>query len=93
MKPAMKPAMNPAAIFQKLGDRLPGYACALFLLSSCPVISLGDPPPAQPTPPTAADSNIALHANQLHGDEITPDQEAAVSRGLAWLVARQAPDG
>jgi prenyltransferase beta subunit len=62
-------------------------------LGSCPILSLGDPAPAAPTPPTAADTNIALHANQLHGDEITADQEAAVSRGLAWLASHQAPDG
>ena len=30
---------------------------------------------------------LALNPNQVRGDEITPAQEAAVAKGLAWLAS------
>lgn len=35
----------------------------------------------------------AQRAPQVRGDEITPKQQAAVEKGLAWLASRQGPDG
>jgi prenyltransferase beta subunit len=81
--------MKPAPSLQDLHKRRHGLVCALFLLGACPMLALGDP--SQPA--TRAAAGIALHANQLQGDEITAAQELAVSRGLAWLTAHQAPDG
>lgn len=42
---------------------------------------------------TAGKIGIAERPNQVRGDEITPRQQAAVERGLAWLAAHQNPDG
>ncbi|QOI99868.1 MAG: terpene cyclase/mutase family protein [Phycisphaeraceae bacterium] len=57
-----------------------------------------DPQPAppqpaetQPTPPPDA-QNLGAENNALQ-DEITPELDAAVSRGLAWLARQQNPDG
>jgi hypothetical protein len=36
---------------------------------------------------------LAAHANEVRGDEITPEQERAVDRGLSWLAEHQAADG
>jgi hypothetical protein len=36
---------------------------------------------------------IAAHANQVRGDEITPQQQKAVEKGLKWLAAHQGPKG
>jgi hypothetical protein len=36
---------------------------------------------------------LADHPNQVRGDEITPAQQAAVERGLAWLAASQGKNG
>src|SRR5262249_48652868 len=46
----------------------------------------------------AADSReshpkIAAQPNQVRGDEITPAQQRAVERGLAWLAEHQGADG
>ena len=45
-----------------------------------------DPPPANP-------DKIAAVPNQVRGDEITPAQQHAVEKGLAWLADHQAADG
>jgi hypothetical protein len=36
---------------------------------------------------------LADQPNQVRGDEITPQQQAAVERGLAWLASHQGKDG
>ena len=36
---------------------------------------------------------LALNPSQVRGDEITPAQEAAVAKGLAWLASAQQRDG
>jgi prenyltransferase beta subunit len=41
----------------------------------------------------AADLGIADRPNQVRGDEITPQQQLAVQKGLAWLASRQQADG
>ncbi|HXR43245.1 MAG TPA: prenyltransferase/squalene oxidase repeat-containing protein, partial [Pseudolysinimonas sp.] len=41
---------------------------------------------SKPTPKLA-------EPNQVRGDEITPQQQAAVERGLAWLASHQGKDG
>ena len=43
-----------------------------------------------PPPPAAEDD---ARDNPLRGNEITPAQQAAVDRGMAFLAARQQPDG
>ena len=42
--------------------------------------------------PTPRD-RVAAHPNQVRGDEITPEQQRAVERGLEWLAKQQRPDG
>jgi len=42
------------------------------------------PQPAQPQRP----KNLAGQANQVRGDEITPETKAAVEKGLAWLSSQ-----
>lgn len=62
--------------------------------------------PAEPKPPDAAPAGEAVKAeparpaqmgasaqNAALANEITPELDAAVSKGLAWLVAQQGPDG
>src|SRR5687767_13553296 len=49
-------------------------------------------------PSRAADApakkpDLAERPNQVRGDEITPQQQEAVRRGLSWLAAHQQPDG
>jgi prenyltransferase beta subunit len=41
----------------------------------------------------SSSKSIAGHANQVRGDEITPECKAATERGLAWLAQRQSTDG
>jgi hypothetical protein len=48
-----------------------------------------DPPSAT----GAGSATISQHANQVRGDEITPQQQHAVERGLAWLAEHQDADG
>src|SRR6476619_1325548 len=36
---------------------------------------------------------LAATPNQVRGDEITPSQQQAVEKGLAWLAAKQSRDG
>jgi hypothetical protein len=47
------------------------------------------------TLPTSAADHAGMSAipNQVVGDEITKQQQAAVDRGLSWLASRQAADG
>jgi hypothetical protein len=47
--------------------------------------ALAADPPAQP--------GIAAVPNLVRGDEITPRQQQAVEKGLAWLASHQASDG
>jgi hypothetical protein len=49
------------------------------------------PATAQETP--SSNSKLAPQANQVTGNEITADQQRAVTRGLEYLASRQGPDG
>ena len=42
---------------------------------------------------TVKKPDLAERPNQVRGDEITPQQQEAVRKGLAWLAAHQQPDG
>jgi len=50
---------------------------------------------AQNTPaaPKTNKDGLALNPSQVRGDVITPAQEAAVAKGLAWLASAQQRDG
>src|SRR5687767_8790468 len=65
----------------------------LFLVAGLLTSSAG----AQPRSPRSGESKpagkLADHPNQVRGDEITPAQQAAVERGLAWLAASQGKNG
>src|SRR5687767_247580 len=64
-----------------------------ILLSLCVVTSTAF---AQPRTARSRESKPAptlSEPNQVRGDEITPAQQAAVERGLAWLAAHQGKDG
>jgi hypothetical protein len=41
----------------------------------------------------AKPDKLAANPNQVRGDEITPQQQEAVRKGLAWLAAHQQRDG
>ena len=43
--------------------------------------------------PAAAAAGLAKNPNQVRGDEITPQQQESVRKGLAWLAAHQQRDG
>src|SRR5205823_10567380 len=43
--------------------------------------------------PAGAKDGLAATPSLVRGDEITPQQQAAVDKGLAWLASRQARDG
>lgn len=59
--------------------------CAAWAIATAMVISVGASRLlAQP---------IAERANQVIGTEITPQQQAAVQKGLAWLARQQDKDG
>jgi squalene cyclase len=66
-----------------------------FLLSSA-AAALALPSLAQEKPkdPAAAKKiGIAAQPNQVRGDEITPQAQVAIEKGLAFLAARQARNG
>src|SRR5438093_7747762 len=59
-------------------------ATALMLsLATVPSLALGAKPK----------SDLAAQPNQVRGDEITPAQQEAVRKGLAWLAKHQGRDG
>ena len=62
-----------------------------LLLCSAVVAVVALPARAQKTPGSTA--AVAATPNQVRGDEITAEQQAAVARGLEFLASRQAPDG
>jgi hypothetical protein len=49
--------------------------------------------PAQLRSKTDGEAILADRPNQVRGDEITPEQQDAVAKGLAWLASRQGSDG
>ncbi len=63
-------------------------AIVLLLLIIAAPLFAADPPKPDVNP-----DGVAVHANQLRGDEITPRQQEAVQKGLAWLAQHQAADG
>jgi hypothetical protein len=67
-----------------------GVPVFLAALLAAPVVTdvLAQKRPAAPPP-----NNLAGRANQVRGDEITPDTKAAVERGLVWLSTRQTSGG
>jgi hypothetical protein len=66
-----------------------GSALLIFSLVSPSAKVFADPPAKSDM--TAA--GVSAHANQVRGDEITPAQQRAVDRGLAWLAEHQNADG
>ena len=58
----------------------------LALLPSIAASALAQSGSSKPAPKLA-------EPNQVRGDEITPAQQAAVERGLAWLASHQGKDG
>src|SRR5580704_831443 len=69
-------------------------SCFPFLLLSmalvaAPAFAQDDSPPQ----PSKDKSTLAKTPAQVRGDEITPAQQAAVEKGLAWLARQQARDG
>jgi hypothetical protein len=64
---------------------------AVLTLAVAPLTLHADPPaPAKPPKPAGG---IAEHANVVTGNEITPAQQKAVEKGLAWLAEHQSADG
>src|SRR5688572_6727516 len=55
------------------------------------VLALAVSPVLAGRPP--AKDKLAQNPNQVRGDEITPQQQEAVKKGLAWLAAHQQRDG
>src|SRR5438128_3537010 len=47
----------------------------------------------KPAPRENDEAKMAARANQVRGDEITPAQQAAVEKGLAYLASKQARNG
>ncbi len=61
----------------------------------CAIVALivAAPYPLLADPPAPATPAVAAHANQVTGSEITPAQQLAVNKGLAWLADHQAANG
>ena len=60
-------------------------AVALSLATTTSFLRAAEPAEKKP--------DLAERPNQVRGDEITPQQQEAVRKGLAWLAAHQQPDG
>ncbi|HWE93479.1 MAG TPA: prenyltransferase/squalene oxidase repeat-containing protein [Tepidisphaeraceae bacterium] len=63
-------------------------AAALAIPQALAPSSAQAAPPARPGP-----KDIADRPSQVRGDEITPAQQVAVEKGLAWLAKKQSGDG
>src|SRR5262245_56766385 len=61
--------------------------------ASMVVVTLAGVTPTGWSADKPSDIRIAQRANQVRGDEITPKQQDAVSRGLAYMASKQAPNG
>jgi prenyltransferase beta subunit len=68
-------------------------ATLLAVLALSCTFASADPAPDQPADQKDSSKAIAGHANQVRGDEITPECKAAIEKGLAWLASRQSQDG
>ncbi len=81
-----------AAPAARPGVNVPPRGARALLAAVIAINTLAPPALAQdkPQPPASAD---ATKLNPVRGDEITPAQEAAVAKGLAWLAQAQARDG
>ena len=65
-----------------------------ILAAACAAIGMGAVLRAQDKPaPPAGKNGIAARPNQVRGDEITPQAQAAIEKGLAFLASRQAKNG
>ena len=75
----------------------PSVVCAMLCGAALVGVLAGrafaDPAPAPDPKPQEDSKSIAGHANQVRGDEITPECKAAVEKGLAWLAQKQSTDG
>src|SRR5579859_5631824 len=73
----------------KLG-RIPLLVALVFALAAPPALAQRRSmrQAAQSPPQPQRPKNLAGQANQVRGDEITPDTKAAVERGLAWLAVQ-----
>jgi prenyltransferase beta subunit len=68
--------------------------CFAVLALFCGVAFAADPAPNKPAPkPDDSSKSIAGRANQVRGDEITPETKAAIEKGIAWLAQQQSNDG
>jgi prenyltransferase beta subunit len=68
--------------------------CFAVLALFCGIAFAADPAPDKPAPkPDDSSKAIAGHANQVRGDEITPETKAAIEKGVAWLAQQQSNDG
>ncbi|HZL36979.1 MAG TPA: prenyltransferase/squalene oxidase repeat-containing protein [Tepidisphaeraceae bacterium] len=77
---------SPPSFFCLSAIFAPRRLCAILLF-----LSLAAPAFAEPVP-TVKKGNLAglaAQPSQVRGDEITPQQQAAVEKGLAWLSAKQ----
>lgn len=58
------------------------------LVAAAPLVAM-----AQEAPRPNIPAGMAERPNQVRGDELTPEAQAAIDRGLEWLAKRQKPDG
>ena len=67
--------------------------CALIALLCTSALAdpAADKPQGKQDEPSS--KSIAGHANQVRGDEITPECKAAIEKGIAWLAQQQSNDG
>ena len=79
-----------------LSLRYPSSRRHLLLIAAASVLSIWatavNPSPAR-AESSRSDAEIAEHPNQVRGDEITPQQQTSVEKGLKWLAAHQGSDG
>jgi hypothetical protein len=75
-------------------NRLFTYAVVVCALAMSPLsIAGGQDNPAAAGGPAPKGNALAGHANQVRGDEITPETKTAIERGLVWLSSKQTNGG
>ena len=73
-----------------------GLSCAIALLLMCTGGAIAQDAaenPAIPAEEAASRAEPDAEQDPIRGDEITPEQQKAVERGLAYLASRQREDG
>ncbi|MCA9306713.1 MAG: prenyltransferase/squalene oxidase repeat-containing protein [Phycisphaerales bacterium] len=76
----------------RTATRLIPAACAALVCAAA-FAQPADEPEAPPATPPAPANEHKTAENNAAENEITPELNACVSKGLAWLAAQQAPDG